>query len=307
MPALTREEITVLVEAIAGGLLNRTGSPTGSMRSERPDLAPSLHSLEGTPSREPRAGTGLAPGTGQASPCNASGGVEGEFGASSPELRRLASLIDHTLLGTGATRLEVLARCGEALELGFAVVCVNPIWVPLVTRELRRSHVKVGTVVGFPLGATLASSKRAEAEAALRVGAQEIDMVMNVGALRSGELDRVESDIRGVVEVCQAGGATLKVILENGYLSDEEKAMACRIAQRAGADFVKTATGFGSTGATEKDVRLMRATVGAEMGVKAAGGIRTLAAALAMLKAGANRLGTSAGVSILREATRGKN
>jgi deoxyribose-phosphate aldolase len=229
------------------------------------------------------------------------------FDASSSELRRLAGLIDHTLLRPEATQSEVLARCSEALELGFAVVCVNPSWVPLVARELRRSQVKVGTVVGFPLGANLASSKRAEAEAVLRAGAQEIDMVMNVGALRAAELDRVESDIHGVVEACHAAGAAIKVILENGYLSDTEKITACRIAQRAGADFVKTSTGFNSMGATEGDVRLMRAAVGPNMGVKAAGGIRTLAAALGMLRAGANRLGTSAGVSILREATRGKN
>jgi deoxyribose-phosphate aldolase len=157
------------------------------------------------------------------------------------------------------------------------------------------------------MGATFASCKRAEAEAALRAGAQEIDMVMNVGALRSGELKYVESDIRGVVELCRGVGAVVKVILENAFLTDPEKVRACRIAELAGADFVKTSTGFGPSGATEGDVRLMRASVGPGVGVKAAGGIRTLAVALGMLKAGANRLGTSAGVAILGEATRGKN
>src|SRR5207245_2948174 len=185
MPALTREEITVLVEAIAGGLSSQAGLPVESRCSD---------------DRE------LMPGTGKGSPGNACRRIEEVFDASRSELRRLASLIDHTLLRPEATQCEVLARCSEALELGFAVVCVNPSWVPLVARELRRSQVKVGTVVGFPLGANLASSKRAEAEAVLRAGAQEIDMVMKVGAMRAADLDRVERGIRGVVEVCQARG-----------------------------------------------------------------------------------------------------
>lgn len=225
----------------------------------------------------------------------------------STDIHKLASLIDHTLLRPEASEAQVEQLSGEAISMGFAAVCVNPGWVASAARKLRGSQVKVATVVGFPLGATLARAKRAEADGALLAGAREIDMVMNVGALRSGDLERVENDIRGVVEVCHPAGAIVKVILENAYLSDPEKVAACQTAERAGADFVKTSTGFGPSGATEADVRLMRATVGPKMGVKAAGGIRTLANALNMLKAGANRLGTSAGVSILREAVRLSN
>ena len=280
---MTREEIAVLVEAIAGEVSSGTGSAIGSIRTQGMDKDAS-----------PEASLGPRP-------------PKVEVDVLRADLRRLAGLIDHTLLRPDAMRPEILAFCGEALDHGFAAVCVNPAWVPLVARELSCSQVKVATVVGFPMGATFASCKRAEAEAALRAGAQEIDMVMNVGALRSGELKYVESDIRGVVELCRGVGAVVKVILENAFLTDPEKVRACRIAELAGADFVKTSTGFGPSGATEGDVRLMRASVGPGVGVKAAGGIRTLAVALGMLKAGANRLGTSAGVAILGEATRGKN
>jgi deoxyribose-phosphate aldolase len=220
------------------------------------------------------------------------------------DLRKLAALIDHTLLRPEATRAQVERLCEEARVLGFATVCVNPGWVPLVAEKVRGSQVKVASVVGFPLGATLTSAKRAEAEDAILAGAQEIDMVMNVGAVKSGELERVDNDVRGVVDVCRASGAVLKVILENAYFSDGEKVAACRMVKEAGADYVKTATGFGPTGATEHDVRLMRETVGPAMGVKAAGGIRTLSEALRMLQAGASRLGASASVSILAEAAR---
>lgn len=223
------------------------------------------------------------------------------------DVRRLSSLIDHTLLRPEATRTQIEQICNEALLLGCAAVCVNPAWVPFASERLRGSAVKVATVVGFPFGATLTSAKRAEAVAAVQAGAHEIDMVMNVGALRSGEPERVEADIRGVVEVGHAGGARVKVILENAFLSDAQKVAACQIAQRAGADFVKTSTGFGPSGATEADVRLMRQTVGPEMGVKAAAGIRTLADVLRMLEAGANRLGMSATVAVLAEAARQVN
>jgi deoxyribose-phosphate aldolase len=179
---------------------------------------------------------------------------------------------------------------------------VNPFWVPLAAERLRGSGVKIASVVGFPFGATLTAAKRAEAEAAILAGAHEIDMVMNVGAMKSGDLARVETDVRGVLEVCHEGRAHLKVILENAYLSDEEKISACQIVKRTGADFVKTSTGFGPSGAKEEDVRLMRQAVGPAMGVKAAGGIRTLDDALRMLRAGATRLGTSASVGILQEA-----
>jgi len=219
-----------------------------------------------------------------------------------PELQKLARLIDHTLLRADGTQFQVERLCHEALRFGFAVACVNPVWVPLASRLLRGSNVRVGTVAGFPLGASTTMQKRAEAWTAICAGAQEIDMVMNIGAAKSGELCRVESDIRGVAEICREGGAVLKVILENAYLTDEEKVAACRIAEKAGADFVKTSTGFGPSGATPADVRLMRQTVSPSVGVKAAGGIRTLNDALRMLEAGANRLGTSAGVAILQEA-----
>ena len=221
---------------------------------------------------------------------------------SSSELRKLAGLLDHTLLRPEATRSQVEQLCREALRFGFAVACVNPAWVPLASGILKGSDVRVGTVAGFPLGASTTFQKRAEAWTAIFAGAREIDMVMDIGAMKSGELERVESDIRGVVEVCREGGAIVKVILENAYLTEEEKLAACRIAEKVGADFVKTSTGFGPSGATEADVRLMRQTVGPTVGVKAAGGIRTLADTLRMLEAGANRLGTSASVAIWQEA-----
>jgi len=226
------------------------------------------------------------------------------------EVRQLATLIDHTLLRPEATRAQVEQLCEEALPWGFAAACVHSAWVPLVAERLQASRVKVGSVVGFPFGVNLTSAKCAEAAAAIQAGAREIDMVMNIGAMRSGDYALVESDVRAVAEACQARGVLLKVILENAYLDEEQKMQACQLVQRAGADFVKTSTGLASSGATVADVRLMRKTVGGETGVKAAGGIRTLADALRMLEAGANRLGTSAGVAILAEADlrlRGKN
>jgi deoxyribose-phosphate aldolase len=219
-----------------------------------------------------------------------------------PELRKLARLMDHTLLRPEATRADVEQLCREALQFGFAVACVNLVWVSVVAQILRGSDVRVGSVAGFPLGATSPSQKRREAWTAIFAGARDIDMVMNIGAMKSGEFDRVEGDIRGVAEICHENGAVVKVILETAYLTEAEKAAACRLAENAGADFVKTSTGFGPAGATEADVRLMRQTVSPVVGVKAAGGIRTLSTALRMLEAGANRLGTSASVAILQEA-----
>lgn len=279
---LTRAELVELVEQIASEVVREVASSTS------PQAQPAAK-------REPSSGETAAQ-VSQVRPAGA--------GATSKttDLRGLAALFDHTLLRPQATRAEVEGVCREARQVGFAAVCVNPVWVPLIARELRGSLVKVVTVAGFPLGATTTSAKRAETRAAILAGAQEIDMVMNVGAMKSGELDRMEDDVRGVLEVCRAGGARLKVILENAYLSDEEKVSACRIVQKAGADFVKTSTGFGPSGATEGDVRLMRETVGPDMGVKAAGGIRTLAEALRMLEAGASRLGSSRSVEILAEA-----
>jgi deoxyribose-phosphate aldolase len=212
----------------------------------------------------------------------------------------VARLIDHTLLRPEATRDDIAGLCSEARQYQFASVCVNPYWVSFAVAELAGSPVKVCTVAGFPLGAAMTEVKVAEAEAALRAGAREIDMVINVGALRSGDYDRVKQDIRAVVEVCHRSGAILKTILETCCLDDHQKAVACAIAKMAGADFVKTSTGFAAGGATEQDVALMRKVVGPEMGVKAAGGIRTLEDFRRMVAAGANRIGSSASVAILR-------
>lgn len=215
--------------------------------------------------------------------------------------RSAARMIDHTLLKPDGTREQIEKLCREAAKYEFASVCVNATWVALAAQMLRGTPVKVCTVVGFPLGATTTGTKRFEAEECLRLGAQEIDMVMNVGAMKSGDRVRVQADIRGVGEVVGAGGGSLKVILENVLLTREEKIGACEICVAAQADFVKTSTGFASGGATAEDVALMRQTVGDRAGVKAAGGIRTAADFRAMVGAGANRIGASASIAILRE------
>lgn len=214
-------------------------------------------------------------------------------------LSHLAALIDHTLLRAEATRDDILALCQEAKTYSFASVCVNSYWVSLVAQSLRGTPVKVCSVVGFPLGAASTAAKAAETEAALRDGAQEIDMVQNVGALRSGDWNAVRVDIQAVVDAAHASSAIVKVILETALLDDAQKIEACRLAQHAGADFVKTSTGFGPGGATVHDVELMRRTVGPHMGVKASGGIRTLDDLNRMVAAGATRIGASAGVKIV--------
>jgi len=214
----------------------------------------------------------------------------------------IAALIDHTILKADATRADVLKVCREARQYHFASVCVNPFWVPLVRSELAGTPVKVCTVVGFPLGATSTESKASEAAIAVRNGAQEVDMVINVGALKSGEHDAVRADIAAVAKAAHSGGAILKVILETSLLNDTEKAVACVLAKEAGADFVKTSTGFSTAGATAHDVALMRQAVGPELGVKASGGIRSLQDLEAMTAAGATRIGASASVKIV-EAT----
>jgi deoxyribose-phosphate aldolase len=216
----------------------------------------------------------------------------------------IAAMIDHTLLRPEATRAEIVKLCSEARQYGFATVCINPYWVPLASSELEGSAVRVCTVAGFPLGATSTQAKVAEAAVALRAGAREIDMVMNVGAMRSGDFDAVKLDMRAVVQVCHDAGAIVKVILETALLDDQQKTAACGLAQAAGADFVKTSTGFGPAGATAHDVALMRAAVGPRMGVKAAGGIRTIEDFRAMAAAGANRIGASASVKIVEAAGR---
>lgn len=217
----------------------------------------------------------------------------------------IARLIDHTLLKPEATRDEIRKLCEEALKYGFASVCVNPWNVPQAAELLRGSIVKVCTVVGFPLGATLPEVKAFEAQGALKRGAQEIDMVINIGALKSGLLDAVAGDIRGVVETAHGGGGICKVILEMALLTREEKVQASLAAKNAGADFVKTSTGFSSAGATPEDVRLIRETVGVGTGIKAAGGVRTLEDLLKMVEAGATRIGASAGVKIVEQARSG--
>lgn len=212
-----------------------------------------------------------------------------------------AAFIDHTLLRPDATREDIVNLCDEARRYRFASVCINPYWVPLAATELSGSSVKVCTVVGFPLGATLTEAKAAEAEAALRSGAHEIDMVQNIGALRSGDYDAVHADIAAVVAVAHSSGAIVKVILETALLDTHQKIKACELAKAARADYVKTSTGFGPSGATADDVKLMRSTVGSEMGVKASGGIRTIADLQSMISAGATRIGSSSGVQILQQ------
>jgi deoxyribose-phosphate aldolase len=215
---------------------------------------------------------------------------------------KTAALIDHTILRADATRDEIIKLCREARKYAFASVCVNPYWVSLCARELTGSPVKVCTVVGFPLGATTTEIKVAETEAAIRVGAQEIDMVINVGALKSGDHETVKLDIQAVVDASHRGGAIVKVIIETALLDDNQKAVASTLAKLAGADFVKTSTGFSTGGATVHDVALMRLVVGPKIGIKASGGIRTLEDLKQMAAAGATRIGASASVKII-EAT----
>lgn len=214
----------------------------------------------------------------------------------------LAHMIDHTLLKPDASADQIRQLCAEARENGFATVCVNPAWVSLCAQELRGTPVKVCCVVGFPLGATLPEVKAFETERAVALGATEIDMVQNIGALKSRNYRLVSEDVAAVVQAAHARHASVKVIIETALLTDEEKIESCAIAQAAGADYVKTSTGFGPGGATVADVALMRRVVGPAIGVKAAGGIKSAQDAQAMIAAGATRLGASAGVKILREA-----
>jgi len=220
---------------------------------------------------------------------DAAGGIETD----------LARMIDHTLLKPEATKEQVIQLCNEAKKYNFASVCINPSYVSLCAKLLRDTAVKVCTVIGFPLGATSTPTKAFEAEHALRDGAKEIDMVINVGMLKSGDYDYVENDIFAVVTTARRFGSLLKVIIETGLLTDEEKIKACLLAKRAGADFVKTSTGFAKGGATVGDIALMRKVVGSAMGVKASGGVRTREEALAMVASGADRIGASASVKIV--------
>lgn len=214
----------------------------------------------------------------------------------------IAGLIDHTLLKPDATPAQIEALCDEAIRYRFAGVCVNPSYVELCVQMLRGTPVTVGTVIGFPLGATTTKTKVFEAAQALGNGAQELDVVLHLGRLKAGDYGAVAEDLHAVVEVGHAQRAPVKVIIETALLSDQEKIAACLLAKHIGADFVKTSTGFLGGGATVADVALMRRVVGSEMGVKASGGIRTLAEAQALIDAGADRLGTSAGVAIVEAA-----
>jgi deoxyribose-phosphate aldolase len=220
----------------------------------------------------------------------------------SASARDWAGFVDHTLLKPEATEADIQKLCEEAARYGFASVCVNPSWVRAASCHLRGTGVPVCTVIGFPLGANVADVKAYEARRAILDGAREVDMVLNVGALKSGDDCAAEQDIRSVVEAAHEFGVLVKVIIETALLTDEEKVRACLAAKRAGADFVKTSTGFAKGGATVADVALMRQTVGAEMGVKASGGVKGITDARAMLEAGATRIGASVGVKIAQEA-----
>ncbi|WP_191556497.1 deoxyribose-phosphate aldolase [Metabacillus idriensis] len=216
-----------------------------------------------------------------------------------------AKMIDHTLLKAEATKEQIVKLCEEAREYGFASVCVNPVWVNTAAEELKGSDVKVCTVIGFPLGASTAAVKAAETADAIQNGAGEVDMVLSIGLLKSGSEEAVEADIRAVVEAAESK-AIVKVIIETSLLTEEEKVRACELSLSAGADFVKTSTGFSTGGATVEDVTLMRKVVGDKAGVKASGGIRDLNDLRAMAEAGANRIGASSGVKIMNgEAVEG--
>ncbi|MGB7208165.1 MAG: deoxyribose-phosphate aldolase [Pyrinomonadaceae bacterium] len=214
-----------------------------------------------------------------------------------------ASLIDHTLLKPEASEADIRKLCEEAAQFGFASVCVNPGWVKKAASFLKGSGVPVCTVIGFPLGATLSDVKAYEARRAIFDGASEVDMVINIGALKSGDICSVEDDIRAVVEAAHENGVLCKVIIETALLTDEEKVHACLASKNAGADFVKTSTGFSKGGATVEDIALMRRTVGGALGVKASGGVKGIDDARAMFAAGATRIGASVGVKIAQEAS----
>ncbi len=214
--------------------------------------------------------------------------------------KTIAAMIDHTLLKPEATPAQIEKLCAEAAEYHFASVCVNPVYIPLAARLLKGTGVKVCCVVGFPLGAIAPEQKAAEAASCAAMGAEELDMVIHVGAAKAGDWALVQRDIEGVVKA--AAGHTVKVIIETCLLTDEEKVKACEAAKAAGAHFVKTSTAFSTGGATTHDIALMRKTVGPEMGVKASGGIRDYATAMAMIEAGANRIGASAGIAIVAAA-----
>lgn len=216
---------------------------------------------------------------------------------------QLAAMIDHTILAPSASEADVRRLCAEAKEHGFASVCANPVWAPLLAAELAGSSSKACVVVGFPFGASATEVKAFETATAVAAGAQEVDMVINIADARAGKKEALVADIQAVVEAAHAGGALVKVIIETSELTDEQKVLACQAAVEAGADFVKTSTGYSSAGATVEDIALMRKTVGPQVGVKASGGVRTREDALAMIAAGANRIGASKGIEIIGAGT----
>lgn len=218
--------------------------------------------------------------------------------------KELANIIDHTLLKADATEKEIVQLCAEAKEYNFASVCVNPSMVKLAAEELKESNVDVCTVIGFPLGATTSETKAFEARNTIENGATEVDMVINIGKLKDRDLEYVKNDIKSVVNAAK-NKALVKVIIETCLLNDEEKEIACKLSKEAGADFVKTSTGFSTGGATAHDIALMRKTVGSEMGVKASGGVRTKEDALTMIENGATRIGASASIAIATGEKRG--
>jgi len=273
-------EIESLVERITDQVMARLNAEVGILAEDCPPCSPHhiACALNAGASR-----IGLAPG---------------QPAATTAEV---AGYIDHTLLKPEATQAEIEKLCQEARTYNFASVCVNPVWVKECAFALYGSPVKVCTVAGFPLGATLADVKAYEARRAIFDGATEIDMVINIGALKSGDNETVKRDLRAVVDAAHDGCAIVKVIIETALLTDEEKIRACLLAKDASADFVKTSTGFSKGGATVADIELMRRTVGSGIGVKAAGGVRDLASAREMIAAGATRIGASAGVKIVQE------
>jgi len=279
-----------LVDQITGQVLAKLRESPGGARGEGVSTAGGTGGGNGSGSAAARA---------SAQGGNGAGTAPAEFRGLRPA--EVAPYIDHTLLKPEATREQVDKLCAEAVEYGFYSVCVNTTWTAYCARKLRGKGVKVCTVVGFPLGAMDSRAKSFETRSAVENGADEIDMVMNVGALKSGDLKTVEEDIRWVLRACRQN-TILKVIIENALLTDEEKVLACQIAKRAGAHYVKTSTGFASSGATVEDIALMRRTVGLEMGVKAAGGVRSYEDAVAMIQAGASRIGASSSVAIVTGA-----
>jgi deoxyribose-phosphate aldolase len=278
---MTRQEVQHLIDLIVGEMASSIGRPQGRC---------TCHSV--VESCCPDRLRGVLDAGATRVGVHAAGGAPAE----------IAAMIDHTLLKPDATRGQIEQLCQEAAQFTFATVCVNPAWIALCARALAGTGVGVCSVVGFPLGATTPDVKSYETRRAIFDGAREIDMVINIGALKSGDFRLVERDIEAVTAPCRDCQVLSKVIIEAALLTDDEKVTACTLAKAAGAEYVKTSTGFGPGGATAADVALMRRVVGADMGVKAAGGIRDLAGVRAMVAAGATRVGASAGVKIVREA-----